>query len=132
MKEIKCLQDLLENGTLMEGQDVVISKISYYVARSSLIAYNKINNSIFKKLSIDKDSFAEQCYGYTPRWGGWPQAKDGDYKALTRLVAGLYVYAGEIVYDKKKEEVSLRVGDKVIPLDMLSDQAILDIVHSLE
>ncbi len=141
MRIIKHLQDLLENGILRKGQEVTISGIAHRVEMThdeTLFLYNhkNSNDAIFHKLQVDKDFIAEKYYGYRlpgDSWpNDWPETKPNDYSALTRLVAGLYVYADEIVCDKKKEEVSLRVGDKVIPLDMLSDQAILDIVHSLE
>lgn len=49
------------------------------------------NSYIFDKLKINSYKFCENYYGYKPNeTGQWPEVHFGDYRALTRVVKGLY------------------------------------------
>lgn len=69
------------------------------------------NDQIFKDLKLDKFKFCFDCYGYTPGTGDWPESKDRDYTALTRIVEALFPYCdevtvnGEVVYSKSEKTI---------------------------
>ena len=61
--------------------------ISYSVEVGYLKAENYSENSIiFSRLGLNKEELADKCYGYPHIKGSWPECKEGDYEALTRLV----------------------------------------------
>ena len=70
------------------------------------------NNQIFKDLGLDKFKFCSDCYGYNSGVGDWPESKDGDYAALTRVVEALFPYCDKvtvnenIVYSKSEKSNS--------------------------
>ena len=69
------------------------------------------NDQIFKDLKLDKYKFFSNCYGYEPGEGSWPESKNGDYFALTKVVVALFPYCdevtvdGNIVYSKSKNTI---------------------------
>ena len=69
------------------------------------------NDQIFKDLKLDKYKFFSDCYGYEPGVGSWPECKNGDYFALTKVVVALFPYCdevtvdGNIVYSKSKNTI---------------------------
>ena len=60
------------------------------------LGYDLSNSSIFNALAYSlgsgfgKETFCKQFYGYTPNGGSWPECRDNDYAALTRLVNGIF------------------------------------------
>ena len=69
------------------------------------------NDQIFKDLKLDKFKFCSDCYGYEPGKGDWPESKNGDYTALTKVVEALFPYCNEvtvndeIVYSKSEKTI---------------------------
>ena len=69
------------------------------------------NDQIFKDLKLDKFKFCSDCYGYEPGRGDWPESKNRDYAALTRVVEALFPYCdkvtvdGNIVYSKSEKTI---------------------------
>ena len=69
------------------------------------------NDQIFKDLKLDKYKFFSNCYGYEPGKGDWPESKNEDYFALTKVVEALFPYCDEvtvnnkIVYSKSKNTI---------------------------
>lgn len=69
------------------------------------------NDQIFKDLKLDKFKFCSDCYGYAPGRGDWPESKNGDYAALTRIVEALFSYCdevtvnNEVVYSKSEKTI---------------------------
>jgi hypothetical protein len=62
------------------------------VLRSFVAFYHVPNGEIFTRLGItDRYAFCEKAYGYKPGRGDWPQYRDDDYRALTRLVRKLFI-----------------------------------------
>lgn len=89
MATYRCLADL--QGKILEYNDTVILKnIKYTVQSRYLCASAGNNDQIFKILSIDKNQFTLETYGYENTGGEWPECKSYDYAALTRCVIELY------------------------------------------
>lgn len=69
------------------------------------------NDQIFKDLKLDKFKFCYDYYGYEPGKGDWPESKNRDYTALTRVVEALFPYCdevtvdGNIIYSKSKNTI---------------------------
>lgn len=69
------------------------------------------NDQIFKDLKLDKFKFCYDYYGYEPGKGDWPESKNRDYIALTRVVEALFPYCdevtinGDIVYSKSEKTI---------------------------
>lgn len=59
------------------------------------------NDRIFIDLGLNKYNFCSDCYGYNPGVGDWPESKDKDYAALTRVVEALFPYCDEVTVDEK-------------------------------
>lgn len=78
----------------------------YLCSRSS-----DYNDQIFKDLKLDKFKFCSDCYGYEPGRGDWPESKNRDYAALTRIVEALFPYCdevtvnNEVVYSKSEKTI---------------------------
>ena len=100
---------------LKEGQEVIftIGNKSYkYIIYSCFLSIRGYNNDqIFKDLKIDKYRFCSDNYGYEIHYGDWPNSKDKDYAALTRVVEALFPYCdkvivdGNIVYSKSEKTI---------------------------
>ena len=99
MATYRCLADL-QGKTLEYRDNVVLKGISYIVHNSYLNCSRYFNDKIFQDLKIPKTEIAEQEYGYPPLsandYPSWPECKEDDYPALTRLVVKLY----EIIEEK--------------------------------
>ena len=88
-------QILIEQKKELQSKDEVIfttpkGNLFYTVYLNYLGCGDRENAAIFNDLGLDKDSFSLKYYGYDSRGGDWPSSHDNDYKALTRLVIGLY------------------------------------------
>lgn len=107
---INNLKELEERKTLEMNDTVYFTvgeeTIEYVVRGVYLLnsSSDNFNNRIFEILERDKEKIAEKAYGYPPtNLSGntsnlWPQTKDDDYSALTRLVKELY----KIIEEKKE------------------------------
>ena len=89
---------------LKEWQKVVFTikdKIYTYEVFSSYLSSRDPhpNDQIFKDLKLDKYKFFSNCYGYEPGVGSWPESKNGDYFALTKVVVALFPYCDEVTVD---------------------------------
>ncbi len=104
-KTITCLKELKEKKELQKGDIVKFTVkgqiIQYevgYLHLKNLKTENtiKYNDEIFKILNLDKNKLTKKIYKYEPNnsknclAGYWPQIKNHDFPALTRLVAELY------------------------------------------
>ena len=78
----------------------------YLVIRSS-----DYNDQIFKDLKLDKFKFCSDCYGYESGRGDWPESKNRDYAALTRIVEALFPYCDEVTVN---DEVVYSKSEKTI------------------
>lgn len=69
------------------------------------------NDQIFKDLKLDKYKFCSNYYDYEPGNGDWPESKNRDYIALTKVVEALFPYCdkvivdGNIVYSKSEKTI---------------------------
>jgi len=81
-------------GTLAQDDTVIFTvgaETLTYTVRSNYLSISGDNDKIFILLGLDKNSFCVKHYGYDlPRAGVWPESKDEDYPALTRVVNALY------------------------------------------
>lgn len=79
----------------------------YCVAPSYLNIGDDTNAKIFIELGMSPDEKRQICdkaYGYQARYDGqWPECKDGDYEALTRLVNMLYLECN--IYNKRVRDL---------------------------
>ena len=101
---------------LKEKQEVVFTikdkLYTYRVYPSYLSGMGTFtNDQIFIDLNLDKYKFCSDCYGYKTDCGAWPNSKDNDYAALTRVVEVLFPYCdevtvdGNIVYSKSEKTI---------------------------
>ena len=89
MAEYKCLADL--QGKTLTLNDVVYLKGLRYTVNSRFLKEDSLyNDKIFNVLSISKEGFASNAYGYECNGGAWPECKPYDYAALTKCVIELY------------------------------------------
>lgn len=96
-------------------------KLFYIVNNSFLAASVYTSNAIiFERLNIsDKNKYASLIYGYFVVDGtgesSWPEFRENDYKAATKLVCNLFKKCKEVVVDKTTsiEEELYEVGDFV-------------------
>ena len=113
MTEINNLKELEERGCLEIGDIVnftVNKEIIGYKVKKRLLGktylcdYITVDNNciIFEVLELDKYEIAEKIYEYkivsTCFSRAWPETKEKDYPALTRLVKELY----KIIEEKDK------------------------------
>ena len=89
------------------------------------------NDQIFKDLKLDKYKFFSNCYGYEPGVGSWPESKNEDYFALTKVVEALFPYCdevtvdGNIVYSKSKNTI-FKKSESSISSSKLESSDIID------
>lgn len=89
------------------------------------------NDQIFKDLKLDKFKFCYDYYGYEPGVGDWPESKNKDYTALTRVVEALFPYCdkvtvdGDIVYSKF-ENIIFKESESSISFSKLESSNIID------
>ena len=115
MRIVKCLQDILDAGTLEEGDMVFFNELKYKVHNRFLqdCPISDLNSIIFDKNEVDPYVLACEVYGYKPLGGFWSAAKD--YVALTRLVAALYCKLDLFIKPEPSAQLQLqlrRVGKK--------------------
>ena len=80
----------LKHGNVVEFFIEEGAEALKYTVEGSHLSFDDGNNdTVFKKLGINKEKFCDQYYGYENLGGDWPEYRDGDYKALTRCVAAL-------------------------------------------
>lgn len=90
-------------------------KLFYTVDNSFLADSAHTSNAIiFEKLNIsDKNKYASLIYGYTVVSGkgeySWPEFRENDYKAATKLVCNLFKKCEDVVKGSL-----YKVGDKVV------------------
>jgi len=90
--EYKYSAELL-GKTLKLGDSIIFDPVEkrnyiYYVRESYLecgFNWDK-NDIIFTLLKLDKKEIADSCYGYKNHGGIWPQYRERDYEAATKLV----------------------------------------------
>ena len=101
---------------LKNGQEVIFTikdKNYIYTVYSQYLCIKNAdyNDQIFKDLKLDKFKFCSDCYGYASGRGDWPESKNRDYAALTRIVEALFPYCdevtvnNEIVYSKSEKTI---------------------------
>lgn len=64
--------------------------IDYKVCSCFLEESSFRNDSIFRKLSLDKKRFCTEAYGYEAAGGSFPESKNFDLEALHRAINGLF------------------------------------------
>lgn len=84
----------LTGKTLKEGDNIQFrigqKTLDYEVKSNHLNHPNGPNDEIFTLLGLDKKEFAKKHYGYAANYGNFPECKDEDYKALTRITLALF------------------------------------------
>ena len=101
---------------LKMGQEIIFTikdKNYIYIVYPKHLSIKNLeyNDQIFKDLKLDKYKFFSNCYGYEPGVGSWPESKNEDYFALTKVVVTLFPYCdevtvdGNIVYSKSKNTI---------------------------
>ena len=105
-----------------EVQFTIKGEKLFYTVKESFLTDSKhtSNAIIFEKLNIsDKNKYASLIYGYFAVDGkgecSWPEFRENDYEAATRLVCNLFKKCKEVVVDKTTsiEEELYEVGDFV-------------------
>ena len=89
---------------LKMGQEIIFTikdKNYIYIVYPKHLSIKNLeyNDQIFKDLKLDKYKFFSNCYGYEPGVGSWPESKNGDYFALTKVVVALFPYCDEVTVD---------------------------------
>lgn len=80
----------LEGKTLSEDNILIFSGMNYSVNDSFLANAHGSNHEIFEILGIEnKETFCSKYYGYLASPGDFPEAKEEDYAALTRVAVPL-------------------------------------------
>ena len=104
---------------LKHGQKIIFTikgKSYTYVIFSNFLCNRDLhpNDQIFEDLGLNKTKFCSDCYGYSPDDGDWPNSKDKDFAALTRVVEALFPYCdkvtldGYIVYPLSEKSISTK------------------------
>lgn len=91
MAHYNSLKSLGEN-TLKLGDTVTLLDIKYQV-RSCYMwnMQDSYNDRIFNKLGIENPKdFCKAYYGYPPNSGTWPEFRENDFSAATRVVKALF------------------------------------------
>lgn len=114
----------IEGKRLSYGDILVFSKegefenVGYSVHFRCLTSNTGNNDEIFDLLQVtDPEKFAENCYGYKPNAGVFPECEYRDYEALTRIAIALFkLCEGEQDTSESAKEYSplYNVGDRVI------------------
>lgn len=108
------LNSLGEN-ILKHGDTVDFIGIKYTVTKNYLHNQNgKLNDQIFDKLDIKgKYTFCSSRYGYIVTTGIWPEYRDHDFPAATRLVKALF----KIIEDKEAVTSEKSEKSKEVAID---------------
>ena len=128
---------------LKMGQEIIFTikdKNYIYIVYPKHLSIKNLeyNDQIFKDLKLDKYKFFSNCYGYEPGVGSWPESKNEDYFALTKVVVALFPYCdevtvdGNIVYSKSekpifKESESSISSSKLESSDTIDFESIIQI-----
>jgi hypothetical protein len=93
---------------LKEGDEILfntgISTLRYEVRQCYCYCVGGDNTKVFDQLGVDNIyTLATECYRYKAGPGSWPECKNGDYAALTRLVNKLHELCAKAT--KPKAEV---------------------------
>ena len=102
---------------LKNGQKIIFTikdKNYIYIVFSQYLSNqgSNYNDQIFKDLKLDKYKFCSNYYDYEPGYGDWPESKNRDYIALTKIVEALFPYCdkvtvdGKVVYSKSEKTIS--------------------------
>ena len=91
---------------LKMGQEIIFTikdKNYIYIVYPKHLSIKNLeyNDQIFKDLKLDKYKFFSNCYGYEPGVGSWPESKNEDYFALTKVVEALFPYCDEVTVNNK-------------------------------
>jgi len=65
------------------------SQYEFRVSDDHLTRGDGSNREIFRVLELDAVDFCSKHYGYKAGSGGWPTSKQGDYKAITRVIVAI-------------------------------------------
>ena len=89
------------------------------------------NDQIFKDLKLDKFKLCSDCYDYEPGKGDWPESKNGDYIALTKVVEALFPYCDEVTVNNeiiysKSEKTIFKESESSISSSKLESSDIID------
>lgn len=105
-----------------EVQFTIKGETLFYIVNNSFLEESVYTSNaiIFERLNIsDKNKYASLIYGYFVVNGtgesSWPEFRENDYKAATKLVCNLFKKCEEVVVDKTTsiEEELYEVGDFV-------------------
>jgi len=104
--------------SLLSYGDTVVFKINGRILASTVssegnyLNFGPDNAVVFKELGMTYEeavSFCADHYTYTPisygSYTSFPEARDGDLNALTRVVRALYRYIGHSIQDIKEEKI---------------------------
>lgn len=92
------LKDFEKQPLLKVGDRVIFSQsgLEYLVSyKLSYLIHHRDNNKIFTYLGLshtDMHQLVDYCYGYKNELGSWPECKEGDATALTRLVKAIFYF----------------------------------------
>lgn len=82
-------ENTLQYDDIVELMGITYRVTTCHLRNENIIAYN---DQIFAKLGIEnKEAFCSNHYGYTVTRGAWPEYKNHDYLAATRLVKALFI-----------------------------------------
>ena len=122
--KINNLKELNKRKTLEYDDSIIFNvlgeEIEYHVFSANLgrVTMDDRNNAyIFDKLKLDKMKLSTECYGYETRNGinkNWPEYKNYDFEAVTRLVKRLY----EIIEGRWPEPVFNPITSRFDILDI--------------
>lgn len=88
-------KNILRQDDIVELMGIIYKVTRNHLCNQSVTAYN---DQIFNKLGIENvHTFCSNHYGYITDRGAWPEFKDWDFKAATRLVEALFI----IIENKK-------------------------------
>ena len=121
---------------LKKGQKVIFTikdKNYIYTVYSQYLCIRNsdYNDQIFKDLKLDKFKFCSDCYGYASGRGDWPESKNEDYAALTRIVEALFSYCDEVTVNEdivysKSEKTIFKESESSISSSKLESSNIID------
>lgn len=95
-----CLKVDDEVVFVVQGQEM-----KHHANSTRLTYFSGPDSSIFDKLGVDKVAFCREAFGYKPRGLCFPEAREGDMAALTRLA--------NAIFDKLAAMARFKAGDRV-------------------
>jgi ATP-dependent 26S proteasome regulatory subunit len=132
---IKNLKELNERGTLQYDDVVMFNcikhdcKVSYKVRERHLNNPDGANDFILaylrnEGLMTDKYLLASEEYGYYVDSGNWPNFRDNDFEAATRLVSKIYKLIDPTMPVKKELKISLESLSRVVLEEPVKEEII--------